>query len=399
MISIKNSIIAIVAGFAFIVGGNLTGNQVVDSDTHPIDQLIAQYYGTGPEPGLAFMVVKNGDVVYQHTSGIANLNTGEAITAQSNFRLASVTKQMTALAVLMLSDRGNLDLDAPLTDYFRGFPCFGRGITPRMLIHHTSGLLEYESLGPLLEPDKLERIISGQEQIVDADVLEVIMKTDRTHFTPGTEFRYSNTGYALLALLVEQASGTSFPKFLKSNIFEPLGMENTLVYAHDDVEIPHRAYGHSKTENGWKVTDQNETSAVLGDGGVYSSIDDMKKWFAFLDGHTTLNLSEQAYKDYFSSGFFSDGSEITIKPRPGNANSTNLLIPRSYGYGWMIGEYGNTRTHHHGGASIGFRHMLFRSSKAHLYVVVLTNRNEAYEEFDELAFRHFVEMTNMGSKD
>jgi len=375
------------------------GDQVASSDTHPVDQLIAQYYGTNLEPGLAFMVVRNGDVIYQHTSGIANLNTGETITAQSNFRLASVTKQMTALAVLMLSDWGKLDLDAPLTVYFPGFPSFGEGITPRMLIHHISGLVEYESLGSLLEPDKLERIISGQVQIVDADVLEVIMKTDRTHFTPGTEFRYSNTGYALLALLVEQASGTSFPEFLKRNIFEPLGMENTLVYAHDEIEILHRAYGHSKTANGWEVTDQNETSAVLGDGGVYSSLEDMKKWFAFLDGQNTLNLSEQAYKDYFSSGYFRDGSEIVIKPRPGNENSTNLLVPRSYGYGWMIGEYENARIHHHGGASIGFRHMLLRSSKARLYVVVLTNRNKSYEEFDELAFRHFVETINTSTKD
>ena len=243
-------------------------------DPQKINELVKQHFGTEHEPGVAIMVVKDGDIAYQLTRGIANINTRERITPQSNFRLASVTKHMTALAVLMLSDWGKVDLDVSLNEFFPDFPQYGDKITPRMLIHHTSGLLAYESL---IKADEKTPLVGDQpiEQVVDADVLELIKKTDQTYFTPGTDWRYSNTGYALLALIIEKASSVSFPQFLKHNIFDPLGMTNTLAYAHDSIEVSHRAYGHSRTENGWEVTDQSPTSAVLGDGGVYSSLIDL----------------------------------------------------------------------------------------------------------------------------
>jgi len=177
------------------------------SGTHPVDRLITESFGAEHEPGLALMVVKDGEVIFQRTRGIANMNTGEKITAQSNFRLASITKHMTALATLMLSDWGDLDLDTPLVDFFPGFPAFGKDITPRMLIHHTSGLLEYESLMGAVKDDPL----SGDQlmdQVVDADVLDLIKTADHTYFESGTEHRYNNTGYALLALLPKYPTGS-----------------------------------------------------------------------------------------------------------------------------------------------------------------------------------------------
>jgi CubicO group peptidase (beta-lactamase class C family) len=362
-------------------------------DPHPVDRWIANFYGSDLEPGLALMVIEDGDVIFQRTSGIASLKTGDVLTPQSNFRLASVTKHMTALSVLMLSDWGKLNLDAPLTDYFPGLPEFGASISPRMLIHHTSGLIDHDTLGHLLDPKRVDRLASGQEQLLDSDVLALIEKTDKTYFKPGTEFRYSNTGYALLALLVEKTSGVSFPLFLKENVFAPLGMKNTLVYAHDAIEVKSRVYGHSKTEKGWALTDQNYSSAILGDGGVYCSLEDLQQWFKFLDGKKKLNMSDRAFDEYFSPGTWGDGSMIKLptKKKPALASPRNtIFLPESYGFGWTLGKHEGTRIHFHGGASIGFRHMLLRQSKSRLYIVLLTNRNKVDKEFVEPVFGHFL---------
>lgn len=358
-------------------------------DTKSIHELAAQHFGAAHEPGLALMVVKDGDIAFQLTRGIVNMDTGDPITPRSNFRLASVTKHMTALAVLMLSDWDKLDLDTPLTELFPGFPEFGENITPRMLVHHTSGLLDYESL---IGADEMEPLAENQplEQVVDAEVLELVKKTDHTHFAPGTKWRYSNTGYALLALLVEQASGVSFPQFLKQNIFDPLGMTNTLAFAHDEIEVPHRVYGHSRTDNGWKVTDQSRTSAVLGDGGVYSSLTDLKKWFEFLDGKNALKLSEKAYETYLSPGVFGDGSELVMEQNPEAAKKEQPLQNHSYGYGWFFGEFFGIPVSAHGGGTVGFRHMLVRKRDEHMTIVILTNRNEAAVEFLNELGRKFL---------
>jgi CubicO group peptidase (beta-lactamase class C family) len=380
MTGIKTSLILIGLALSTCACVPSLDNRDETFDTRSINELVKQHYVTEHEPGLALMVVRNGDIIFQITRGIANLDTGDGITAQSNFRLASITKHITALAVLMLSDWGKLDLDASLVKMFPGFPTFGENITPRMLIHHTSGLLAYESL---IDAEEYKPSTGNEQikQVVDADVLALIKKTDRTYFEPGTEWRYSNTGYALLALLVEQASGVGFPHFLKQNIFDPLGMNNTLAYAHDNIEVPHRVYGHSRTEKGWKVTDQSPTSAVLGDGGVYSSLVDLKKWFEFLDGKNTLKLSERAYEVYLSPGVFCDGSALVLEQDPKVSDTNQPLRNRSYGYGWFFADFAGIPIYYHDGSTMGFRHMLARKGDERLYVILLTNRNEINEEF------------------
>jgi len=385
----RTSIVAIALLLVSCGGGPSRDGRDDTTDSHPIDRLIAESFGTEQEPGLAVMVVKDGEVIFQRTRGVANVDTGEAITPQSNFRLASITKHISALAVLMLADQGRLDLDAPLVDLFPGFPAIGADITPRMLVHHTSGLIDYESLMGIDEPEPTP-LTEAFEQVMDADVLELTRTTDSTYFTPGTEYRYSNTGYALLALLVEQASGVSFPQFLKHSIFDPLRMTDTLAYAHDDIDVPRRVYGHSRTDEGWVVADQSPTSAVLGDGGVYSSLADLERWFEFLDGNNTLELSEQAYEAYLSPGVFGDGSALVMKQDPAAAETQQPLRTRSYGYGWFFGEFLGVPVMHHGGGTMGFRHMLARNPDKNVTVVLLTNRNEADIEFLNQTFGYFL---------
>src|SRR5438445_8042766 len=172
------------------------------------------------------------------------------------------------MAVMILAERKKLSFDERLTDFFPEFPEYGRQITVRHLLSHNSGLIDYEDLIP-----------KGTEiPVLDRDVLRLLMQQDKTYFPPGTKYKYSNSAYALLALMVEGRSGSTFAQFLKQNIFCALKMAHTLAYEQGLSVIPNRAYGYSPDGAGFKRTDQSLTSSVLGDGGIYSSVADLRKW-------------------------------------------------------------------------------------------------------------------------
>src|SRR5688500_4075932 len=175
---------------------------------------ILKDYGRADAPGASVLVAQDGKVLYRKAFGLANLEERTPITTATNFRLASVTKQFTATAVLLLAERGKLSLEDPLPRFFPVFSRAAHGVKVRHLLGHTSGLLDYEDLIPPGTTVPLK----------DKDVLDLVGKQDRLYFAPGSQFRYSNTGYALLALIVEKVSGRSFAQFLEENIFNPLGI-------------------------------------------------------------------------------------------------------------------------------------------------------------------------------
>jgi CubicO group peptidase (beta-lactamase class C family) len=186
----------------------------------------------------------------------------------------------------------------------------------------------------------------------DADVLRLLESQDRTYFTPGTEYRYSNSGYALLALIVARASGGDFASFLRDRIFKPLQMQNTLAYEAGVTTVANRAYGYSFSKQAWTRTDQSSTSAVLGDGGIYSSIDDLAKWDAAL--YDSRLLRPESLRAAFTPATKTDDPAV------------------QYGYGWRItGE-----SLWHSGETLGFRNVIVRFPQRRLSVIVLTNRDE-----------------------
>ena len=199
----------------------------------------------GDVPGAAVLVIRDGVVVTRSACGYADLEARVPVTPATNFRLASITKQFTAAAILELG----LAHDPSI----------------QQLLTHTSGLIDYED------------VLDSDWQVDDRDVPRLIEGHPR-YFAPGTSYRYSNTGYALLALIIERESGMSFADFLRTRIFEPLGMQATTVGP-----ATNRAYGYSLVNGLWTRTDQDRTSATRGDGGIYSSIDDLAKWLAALD--------------------------------------------------------------------------------------------------------------------
>jgi CubicO group peptidase (beta-lactamase class C family) len=304
-----------------------------------LDSLMGAY--DGPVPGASVLVLKDGEPVVRRSFGLADVEQGIAAAPETNYRLASITKQFTAAAILLLAEDGKLGLDDRVRKWLPSLPESNDTITLRHLLTHTGGLVDYEEIMPA-DLDKPLR---------DADVLALQAGESRLYFEPGTAWRYSNGGYALLALIVEQASGLSFPEFLRQRIFLPLGMANTIAYVQEGPPVPHRAYGHSLVEGEWTRTDQSLTSSVLGDGGIYSSIDDLARWDAAL--YDDRLLSDESRRLAFTPWVKSDDPDV------------------DYGYGWRV--TGDTLWH--SGETIGFRNVIVRWPERRLTVIVLTNRN------------------------
>jgi len=299
-------------------------------------------------PGLVLATVENGEAPIVRSYGLANLETRVRCQPHTNFRLASVSKPFTAMAILMLAERGGLSLDDKLPRFFPGFPRCGNEIAIRHLLTHTSGLLDYEDL-----------IAAGTTvALKDRDVLEILLRQDKTHFSPGARFRYSNGGYALLALMVEVVSGRTFAEFLRDNIFLPLGMDGTVAYEPGISEVSHRALGYSKRGEGFEQTDQNLTSPVLGDGGIYSSINDLLKWDQALYTEKLIRrpLLQQAFTAHSST---SDA--------PGNG----------YGFGWYVERQGGEEHVWHHGSTCGFSTSFHRFPARRRSVILLANRSKA----------------------
>lgn len=303
-------------------------------------------YTLADNPGASVVVVRDGTVLYEKSYGLAVLEEARAITSETNFRLASLTKQFTAMAILILVNDSKLSLNDPLTKFFPGFPGYGSGITVRHLLTHTSGILDYETLLPDTQ----------SVQIHDRDVLRLLSAVDTVYFKPGDEYRYSNSGYALLALIVEKASGQSFAEFLKARIFVPLGMKNSVAFEEEISSVPRRAFGYSQTDTGWILSDQSPTSAVLGDGGIYASIKDLLLW----DHSLTAGYLVPLYllRECWKPAILNDGSKT------------------EYGFGWALNLSGRYPRHSQTGTTRGFRNIIVRYPVQHLTIIILTNRSE-----------------------
>ena len=308
------------------------------SGTPEMTLLMRDYEGN--VPGASVLVLREGTVVLRENFGMADLGQGIATTPATHYRLASVTKQFTAAAVLQLEEQQTLSLDDSIRTHFPSLPDETAGVTVRHLLTHTSGLIDYEDVIPA----------SMTRQLRDSDVLKLLESQPRLYFAPGRNYRYSNSGYALLALLVEKVSGRTFSDTLRDTLFVPLGMYSTVAHVEGVSTVANRAFGYSREGSAWKRTDQSQTSAVLGDGGVYTSIDELAHWLRALD-----------------EGRFAEASVPRVETD---------VAGMHYGFGLRIHEHRGRRVVSHTGETIGFRNALVRFPDEKLAVVLLTNRNE-----------------------
>jgi len=324
------------------------------------------------EPGLAVLVRQDGKTVFARGYGVRDLRSRSRVDPATAFRLASVTKAFTATAVMLLVRDGKLRYEDALTDVFPAFPAYGRAITIRHLLTHTSGLPDYEDLMAEAEKGRAP-IWTAERQIRDDEVLALLRGEAKGRFAPGTSWAYSNSGYVVLGLVVARASGKPFGDFQRQRVFAPLEMTHTVAYEKGRNEVERRAYGHARDGAGFRQEDQSPTSATLGDGGVYSTLEDLAKWDEALETHELV--SPGAMRPALTPVSLADGSE----PRwPAAAGGDNLDPgrPVSYGFGWFLDPWrGHPRAWHHGSTS-GFRSVIERFPDDRLTVVILANRDD-----------------------
>lgn len=308
-----------------------------------VDSLFS-HYSTVNTSGASVMVIKSGKIIYNRSFGLADIENKIPATPQTNYRIASVTKQFTAMSIMMLKEDGKLSLNDRLSKFFPSLPAYTSEITIRHMLNHTSGLLDY---GDLVAP-------GTTKPLTDTDVVHLIENMDSTAFKPGSTFAYSNTAYVLLGLVVEKASGMPFGDFLKKRIFQPAGMTHTTVNSMIG-SIPERAYGYNLRDGRLKKEDQSLYSYLLGDGGVYSSVDDFYKWDQAL--YTNKLIKSETSKEIFTE----------------SSKETPTL---AYGYGWYIDEkFGKKRVSHSGGTT-GFSSNYVRYPALQFSIIVFANQDE-----------------------
>jgi CubicO group peptidase (beta-lactamase class C family) len=336
---------AIVVLALAVSGGCVSGPRGKSASfNRSIDDLFAEW-NKPDSPGCALAVIKEGKVIYESGYGCANLEYGTPITPSSVFYIASVSKQFTAMSVLLLVQQGKLSLDDDIRKHLSDIPDFGKVITIRHLIHHTSGLRDYEEL-LAMAGWRMDDVITREH------MLSIVSHQKELNFNPGEEYQYCNTGYCLLAEIVARRSGQSFREFADGNIFKPLGMMNT--HVHDDHEriVRNRAFSY-RPDASQSFKNAFNNASVVGGGGIYSTVEDLAKWVGNFD-HGRVGGPE-VLKQMHEQGVLNNGK-------------TNR-----YAFGLAIDEYKGMKMVEHNGAFAGYRSEIIRFPDQKLGVVLLGN--------------------------
>jgi CubicO group peptidase (beta-lactamase class C family) len=291
------------------------------------------------------LVTKYDQVMYKGAFGYADFHPKDTLTTETSFQLASVSKQFTAMAIMMLKEQGRLNYDDSVQQYLPAFPY--KGITIRQLLNHRSGLANYTYFSDELWPDRNKAITN--EDVVDL----MAVHQPKVYYPPNTHFDYSNTGYALLASIVTKASGMPFAVFMQKYIFKPLQMDNTFTYSKEMATIAGKvATGHT---GGRRERSPDYLDTVLGDKGVYSTVEDLYKWEQAL--YTQKLVTKQTLQEAFT------GSRPETKKK------------EDYGFGWRIRQLedsGDTVVYH-AGLWHGYTTYLLRNPKDHSALIILSN--------------------------
>jgi CubicO group peptidase (beta-lactamase class C family) len=316
-------------------------------------------------PGAAVLVLKGGRTFYERSFGVRDLKSNAKIGDGTDFRLASFSKQFTGMAIMLLVHDRKLTYDDRLGDIFPDFPEYGRAITIRQLLTHTSGLPDYEDL--------MDKSWTPEHQIQDQDVFDLLKRQKAAKFAPGTLWSYSNSGYVVLGLVVAKKGAEPFGDFLHRRIFEPLRMKHTLAFVNGQNTVPGRAYGHVRKDGAFVQADQSSTSATLGDGGIYSNLNDLDKWDDALRKGTLLSKNEMAAA--LAPIRLANGA---LPNWPTEHSEDNLAPgkPVSYGFGWFLDPYNGRPRMWHSGTTTGFRTVIQRFTDEDLTIIILANRTD-----------------------
>ncbi|MCL1674701.1 serine hydrolase domain-containing protein [Elizabethkingia meningoseptica] len=306
------------------------------------DSIIQKVFNDPNGPGGTFLVSKKGKPVYNKAFGKANIELNVNMTPDNVFQLGSMTKQFTAVAILMLEEQGKLKVTDPVSKYVPDYPS-GDKITIHQLLNHTSGIKDFTRMKALSEISQKEM---KPKMMVD------FFKNEPTDFAPGEKFEYNNSGYVLLGYIIELVSGQTYEDFIKKNIFEKAGMNNSF-YASDRKIIKNRAYGYHQKETGYVNKTIISFSVPFSSGSLMSTTHDMLKWQDALNRN--ILLKAENLQKAFSTYKLNNGTEFT------------------YGYGWHIRDINGAPTREHGGSVFGFKTMGIYFPKQDIYVIGLSN--------------------------
>lgn len=320
-------------------------------ENHAIDSLFLEW--NKPDvPGGALGVIQDGKLIYSKGYGIADLEHDIEITPSSVFYIGSVSKQFVTFSILLLEEQGKLDLDHKIQKYLPDFPEYNAPLTIRHFIHHTSGVRDYLTL----------MYLKGRNYLDNTDEDEVyalIKRQEELNFTPGEKHLYSNSCYFMLAMIIEKAAGQSLKEFAYKNIFQPLGMKNTLFYDDNTDLIKNRVFSYSKKQNENGFNNLIMRFDLVGSGGVYSNIEDLFLW------------DQNFYNNKLGKG----GQAIINK-----MHEEGLLNNgKSGGYAFALNNrtYKGLKMVNHGGSLAGYRTELMRFPDEKFSVILLANRGDA----------------------
>ncbi len=310
--------------------------------TAELDRLFSEAY-PADGPGAAVLVQRGEHVLLRKAYGMADLELGVALAPDMVFRLGSITKQFTAVAVLMLEQEGKLAVGDDITRHLPDYPTHGKTITIEHLLTHTSGIPSYTGIPGWMEKVRDDR--SVEEMIAGWQDLPL-------EFDPGAEYRYNNSGYFLLGAVIEAASGMSYETFIEQRIFAPLGMESSF-YGDNRQVIPRRARGYHRDGDTYVNAPYLSMSQPFAAGSLLSTVDDLARWDAAL--YTDQLLPAAARERLWNDTRLTSGEET------------------GYGYGWMLQVFDGRRVISHGGGIFGFATHALQIPQDRVFVAVLSN--------------------------
>jgi CubicO group peptidase (beta-lactamase class C family) len=310
-----------------------------------IDSVVTAELNRTKAPGAAVAVVDHGQVVLAKGYGLADVERGSPVSIESVFRIGSITKQFTALAIMQLVEQGKIGLEDEITRFLPDYPTQGHKVTIRHLLTHTSGIKSYTGLGPKFWVEASRMDLSNDQMLA-------LFKDQPFDFNPGEKYSYNNSAFFLLGVIVEKVSGVPYGRYIKEKIFDPLGLQST-AYCDDRAIVPHRALGYDGSGAQLLNAAPISMSTPGAAGAICSTVLDLAAWQA---GFNQAKLISPASRD-----------QIRTSAVLTNGQKTN------YGFGLGVGEFQGKRAFNHSGGVNGFASWLAYYPDPDLTVVVLTN--------------------------
>jgi len=333
---------------------------VVDPALAGIDSALTALY-PADEPGAAVLVARDGRVLMRKAYGSASVELGVPLRPEHVFRLGSITKQFTAVATLMLVDEGKVSLDDEITRFFPDYPTQGRRITVEHLLTHTSGIQSYTGM---------PAYVAGMRRDLTTQQLIAMFRDQPMEFAPGERWNYNNSGYALLGAIIDKVSGLTYADFIRTRIFQPLGMRSSFYETANDI-IPGRVSGYDRTGEGLRAANYLSMTQPYAAGSLISTVDDVLTWQrAVAEGRL---LKPETWRRAFTPYRLSDGRSA------------------GYGYGWFVGQAVGRPSIEHGGDINGFSSNGLWIPSERLHVIVLSNREREGERDPDAISRQIAE--------